>query len=90
METKKIIDLISSRTGLAKDDTSQLLEHFTKVIADTLESGDIISLPSVGSLESKLRPERYAMHPSTGKKILVPPKLTVVFKPSNILKQKIR
>lgn len=85
-----MIDLISARASLSKDESGKLLTEFSKIVSDSLMEGDSICIPSVGVFETKLRAERYAIHPSSGKKLLVPPKLSVVFKPSNILKQKIR
>lgn len=90
MDIKKIIDAVAERAELPKDDTAKLLNSFIRVVSDSLSEGDSINIPSMGVFESKLRTERYAIHPSTGKRILVPPKLSVIFKPSNLLKQKIR
>lgn len=90
MDTKSLIDSISENTENNKEETSRLMNLFIEIVSDTLKEGDIISIPSIGNFETKLRSERYAVHPSTGKKLLVPPKLSVIFKPSNIFKQKIR
>lgn len=90
MDTKKLIDTISLNASLSKDDTVNLLNGFSKIVSDSLTDGDAICIPSMGVFETKLRAERFAIHPSSGKRLLVPPKLSVVFKPSNILKQKIR
>lgn len=90
MDTKKLIDTISSNAALSKDDSGKLLNEFSKIVSESLLEGDSVCIPSIGVFETKLRAERYAIHPSSGKRLLVPPKLSVVFKPSNILKQKIR
>ena len=55
-----------------------------------VKEGDMVSMPGFGTFEPKKRMEREAVHPSSGKRILIPPKLTMVFKPSTLLKQKIR
>lgn len=90
MDTKRLIESISENTENNKEETARLMNHFIEIVSDSLKDGDIISIPSIGNFETKMRAERYAVHPSTGKKLLVPPKLSVIFKPSTILKQKIR
>ena len=42
-----------------------------------------------GNFEVKKRLERVIVNPTTGQRMLVPPKLVVAFKPSQILKAKI-
>ena len=49
-----------------------------------------VAVPSLGSFEPKKRMERITMHPSTGRRILIPPKLSVTFRPSTMLKLKVR
>lgn len=90
MDTKRLIDAVAVRAALSKDDTARLLNSFIEVVSDSLSEGDSINIPPMGAFETKLRAERYTIHPASGKRILVPPKLSVVFKPSNSLKQKIR
>ncbi|MDE5673785.1 MAG: HU family DNA-binding protein, partial [Muribaculaceae bacterium] len=51
---------------------------------------DSISVPSFGTFEPRKRLERVALHPASGKRLLVPPKIVLTFKPSVLLKQKTR
>lgn len=90
MDNKKFIDSISARLGKSKEEVGKLIESLAKVVSDSVKEGDTVAIPSVGSFEAKMRMEREAMHPSSGKRILVPPKLSVVFKPSALFKQKLR
>ena len=86
MDNKTLIDTIAGKIGKSREMTDAL----GIVIADTIKDGDTIAIPSVGTFEPKLRAERIAVHPSSGKRLLVPPKLSIYFKPSTLLKQKIR
>lgn len=90
MDNKTLTDIISQNTSLSKEDIASLVEALTVVVAESLQEGDTIAVPSLGNFEPKMRLERIAMHPSSGKKLLVPPKLTLAFKPSSTLKQKLR
>lgn len=90
MDNKTFIDAVASRLNKNREEVSELAEAFGVVMADILKAGDIVAVPSVGTFETKLKAERVALHPSSGKKLLVPPKITINFKPSALLKQKIR
>lgn len=90
MDTKSLIERISERTGRTAADVKSLLKSFGGLITEEVGQGDIISLPGFGTFEPKMREERVAVHPSTGKRILVPPKLSMIFKPSALLRQKVR
>ena len=90
MDTKSLIERISERTGRPAADVESLLKSFGGLITEEVGQGDIISLPGFGTFEPKMREERVAVHPSTGKRILVPPKLSMIFKPSALLRQKVR
>lgn len=90
MDTKSLIERISERTGRTTADAKSLLKSFGGLITEEVGQGDIISLPGFGTFEPKMREERVAVHPSTGKRILVPPKLSMIFKPSALLRQKVR
>lgn len=90
MDSKTLFPLIASRTGRDVADVEKLTSALGDVIAEAVRDGDSVAVPSFGSFEHKKRMERVAMHPSTGKKILVPPKISIVFKPSALLKQKVK
>ena len=59
-------------------------------MTEMLESGNEVNVQGFGSFEVKKKNERVIVHPSTGKKILVPPKLVVGFKQSNVLKSQVK
>lgn len=90
MDAKTLNIEIGKRLGRDAQDVGVLCSQFSAVIGEALAQGDTISIPGFGSFESRKRNERVAIHPSTGKRILIPPKLTAVFRPSAMLKLKIR
>ena len=90
MDYKTLLDTLASRLGKDREEIAGMVEDFGSVITDILKTGDIVAIPTVGTFETKLKAERVALHPSSGKKLLVPPKITINFKPSTLLKQKIR
>ena len=50
---------------------------------------DSVAIPSFGTFEPRKRIERIAVHPSSGKKLMVPPKIVMNFRASQILKQRV-
>lgn len=65
--------------------TAALVSEMTSVLEDEMS----VSISSFGSFEVKKRLERVIVNPTTGQRMLVPPKLVVGFKPSQGLKSKI-
>lgn len=90
MDNKTILDNIASRLGMKRDEVQNILSEFYALTADSLVEMDTIVIPGFGQFEAKKRKERVATHPSSGKRLLVPPKIVISFKPSGILKNKIR
>ena len=89
MDNKTLIDSIAGRIGKTREEVAEMTDALGIVIADTIKGGDVVAVPSGGTFEPKLRAERIAVHPASGKKLLIPPKLSINFKPSTLLKQKI-
>ena len=87
MDTKKFIEELSSRLDLSVNTVTMLIESLNKEFAETSSEMDGIIVPGFGSFEPKLREERVAVHPSTGKKLLVPPRIILSFRQSPVLKQ---
>ncbi len=90
MDTKTLLNTLAEKTGRNVEDVALSVKSLGAIMADAVKQGDTVAVPGFGSFEPKMRMERVANHPSSGKKILVPPKLSMVFKPSAILKQKVR
>ncbi|MCH5217117.1 MAG: HU family DNA-binding protein [Muribaculaceae bacterium] len=90
MDHKTFIKKVSDSSGLDRDTCEALLESLVTVLADTISEGESISIPSFGNFESRKRKERIMSHPSLkGRRLLVPPKLVINFKPSTLLRNKI-
>lgn len=89
MNNKEFISALSTRCDLAAKETRSLVDALVHVLADSLEDGDALSVPSFGTFEVKKKKERIIVNPSTKQRQLVPPKLVLAFKPSATLKDKI-
>lgn len=90
MDNKKFLERVGAAAELDKQSCESLLESFTALLESSLAAGESVSIPSFGNFEPRKRNERIMSHPSSpGKRLLVPPKLVVNFKPSTVLKNKV-
>lgn len=90
MDYKTFIDTLGKRINASKEETAEMVASLGDVICECALDGDTVSFPGFGNFEPKKRNERISVHPSTGKRMLLPPKITLSFKPSTLLKQKVR
>lgn len=71
-------------------DVQKLAKTFTTELANKLEEGRSLAIQGFGNFEVKKKLERVVVNPGTKQRMLVPPKLVLSFKPSNILKDKLK
>lgn len=90
MDNKTLIDILSNKLDIPKETVGALIEGLTGVLGECGSHLDTVAIQGFGSFESKKRLERIALHPASGKRLLIPPKIVINFKPSVSLKQKIR
>lgn len=90
MDNKTLIDNISRNTSIGKKETSRLIEALADAIRNAATEMDSVAIPSFGTFEPKKRLERVMAVPSTGRRLLLPPKISLTFRPSAILKQQMR
>lgn len=90
MDFKGLIETVSERSGISQEECREMTDFLAEVMEDLLAEGNVIMLPSFGSFETRKRNERIISNPSVaGKKLLVPPKVVVSFKPSTSLKNNV-
>ena len=90
MNNKEFIAELARRTKSNTKETQQRMNFLIKEITEHLCNEDMISISNFGTFETKKRLERVLVSPTTGQRMLVPPKMVVGFKKSNVLKSKIQ
>lgn len=90
MDYRTLIDSISNDTGLKREEVQEMIGIFSQITAECCVAMDTIIIPGFGQFEPKKRKERLTVHPATGKRLLVPPKLVVGFKPSGVMKSNLQ
>lgn len=89
MDNKSFIEELSSRLDISTASVNTMIEALCQEFVNTASNLDGIVVPGFGTFEPRLREERISLHPASGKRLLVPPRIYLSFKTSPVLKQKI-
>ena len=77
------------KVGLSRIESATLVELVLKEITDCLERGETVKLSSFGSFVVRKKGQRMGRNPKTGEEAPISPRRVVMFKPSELLKQRI-
>ena len=75
MNYSELLAALVQRLQLPKAEVEKRLDETTAIITAELVKDNLVSIVNFGIMEVKKRQERVSIHPNTGKKLLVPPKL---------------
>lgn len=89
MDNKTFVEELSARLDISLSSVNSLIEGLSGEFSKVASGLDGIVVPGFGTFEAKLREERVSLHPASGKRILVPPRIHLSFKTSPVLKQKL-
>ena len=76
--------------GYTAQDTQKMMYQVIDAMADSFLEGNTVAVLNFGSFEVKKKMERVIVNPTTGQRMLVPPKLTLGFKISPVWKDKLK
>ena len=88
MNNKEFINELSKQANQSVGATTKLVNDTLRILEEHFQQGNTINISSFGTLEVKKKMERVSVNPTTGKRYLIPPKLVLSFKQSNVLKEK--
>lgn len=88
MNNKEFINELSKQTNQPVGTTTKLINDTLRLLEEHFQQDDAITISSFGTFEVKKKMERISVNPTTGKRYLIPPKLVLGFKQSNVLKDK--
>jgi DNA-binding protein HU-beta/integration host factor subunit alpha len=80
MNNKQFIAELAQRMGYTAQNTQKLVYQVIDVMGDSFLEGNSVAVQNFGSFEVKKKMERIMVNPTTGQRMLVPPKLTLNFK----------
>lgn len=87
MKKTDFITELAERSGLSKKDTEIVVEEALNLITETLKKRENVSFLGFGSFSAVKKNERDITIPGTTRKVRVPAKYSVRFKPGKLLKQ---
>ena len=90
MTNKEFIEELSRRVNKPGKEPATLVASLTECMSQALQDDTTVSLQGFGAFEVKKKMERISVNPVTRQRFLVPPKLTLSFKPSTVLKEKFK
>ena len=77
MNNKEFIAELAERTGYSAKDTQKLVNTLIDAMGDAFQEDNSILVPNFGVFETKKKMERVMVNPSTGQRMLIPPKLVL-------------
>jgi len=90
MNNKELISELARNLNINQNDAQDLLNKCNTLLGGSFANMDTLSIQGFGAFEVKKKLERLTIHPVSGKKLLVPPKLVLNFVASKTFKDKIK
>ena len=89
MNKLELIQAIKDRTGLTKQESTDMVTLFFDSLTETMVKGDRIEIRGLYSFFIKEYAGYTGRNPKTGKKVMVPAKRLPLFKPGKELKERV-
>lgn len=84
-----LAEAVFRKIGLSRTESAQLVEMVLEEICSTIAKGESVKVSSFGSFLVRDKNERVGRNPKTGEEVPISPRRVAVFKPSNVLKDRI-
>jgi integration host factor subunit alpha len=82
-------EAVYKRVGLSRTESAALVETVLGHLTDCVVRGEAVKLSSFGSFIVRSKGQRVGRNPKTGEEVPISPRRVLVFKASNVLKQRI-
>jgi len=84
-----LADAVVDQIGLPRNESQELVELVLGEISNALARGESVKLSSFGSFGIREKGQRIGRNPKTGEEVPITPRRVLVFRPSNIMKDRI-
>lgn len=84
-----LAEAVFRRIGLSRTESAHLVEMVLEEICSTIARGESVKISSFGSFLVRQKSERIGRNPKTGEEVPITPRRVAVFKPSNVIKDRI-
>ena len=82
-------EAVYQEVGLSRNESADLLETVLNHMGDALTAGEAVKISSFGSFSVRQKGERVGRNPKTGEEVTILPRKVLVFRPSQVLKNRI-
>lgn len=90
MEYTDIEKILSESLEATTDEIEAMTSALAGILGGAMAELDTVSIPGFGTFYPEKREERVVLHPETGRRMLFPPKIVPMFRPSSLLTSNIR
>ena len=84
-----LAEAVYQEVGLSRSESSELVDRIIGAIADSLLNEGAVKISSFGTFMVREKGERVGRNPKTGKEVPITPRRVLVFRPSQVLKDRI-
>jgi len=84
-----LAEAVYQEVGLSRNESSELLEMVLSDISEALSDGETVKISSFGSFSVRQKGQRIGRNPKTGEEVPILPRKVLVFRPSQVLKERI-
>ena len=84
-----LAEAVMQKIGLPRKESQDLVELVLGEVCGSLERGEGVKLSSFGTFGIREKGERLGRNPKTGEEVPITPRRVLVFRPSNIMKERI-
>jgi len=84
-----LAEALYQQVGLSRNESAEHVEAVLNEISERLVEGESVKISSFGSLKVSEKNGRVGRNPKTGEEVPIDPRRVLVFRASNVLKDKI-
>ncbi len=82
-------EAVYQEVGLSRNESTELVESILTEISSSLVAGDNVKISSFGSFLVRHKGGRIGRNPKTGEEVPIEPRRVLVFRPSQVMKERI-
>ncbi|MCH7485735.1 MAG: integration host factor subunit alpha [Proteobacteria bacterium] len=82
-------EMVYQEVGLSRNESAELLEAVLTEVSNALSRGETVKVSSFGSFSVRQKGQRIGRNPKTGEEVPILPRKVLVFRPSQVMKDRI-
>ncbi len=82
-------EAVYQEVGLSRNESAELLEAVLSQVSDALARGETVKISSFGTFSVRQKGQRIGRNPKTGEEGPILPRKVLVFRPSQVLKNRV-